>query len=209
MRKKIWQLKTLGCCKSSAKREVFNNTSLPQETRETSNKQPNPTPKETRKRRTKNPKVSCCSVAKLCLTICDPMDCSKPRLPCSSPSPGVCSNLSQLSWWCHQITSFSVTTFSSCPQSFPASGSFPMSGLFTSGGQNIGASPSASLIPMNTHSWFPLGLTGLISLLSVQGTLKSLLQHHSSKVSILWCSACSVVQLSHPYMTIGKTIAWA
>ena len=95
--------------------------------------------------------------------------------------------------------------FSSCPQSFPASGSFPISQLFTSGGQSMGASASATVLPMNMQGWFPLGLTGLISL---QRTLcKSLLQHHSSKASILWCSAFFMVQLSHPYMTTGKTIA--
>ena len=77
-----------------------------------------------------------------------------------------------------------------CPQSFPASGSFPMSGLFALGSQSIGA--SASVLPMNIQGWFPLGLTGLISLQS-KG-LKSLLQHHGSKASILWCSAFFMVQ---------------
>ena len=80
-----------------------------------------------------------------------------------------------------------------------------MSRLFTSGGQRIGASASASVLPMNIHGWFPLGLTGC--LLAVQRTLKSLLQHHSSKASILQHSAFFMVQLSHPYMTTGKTIA--
>ena len=125
------------------------------------------------------------SVTQSCWTLYDPMDCSTPRLPCPSPTPGAYSNSCPSSWWCHPTILSSVIPFSSHLHSFPASGSFPISHLFTSGGQNIGASPSASLIPMNTHSWFPLGLTGLISLLSVQGTLKSLLQHHSSKVSIL------------------------
>ena len=86
------------------------------------------------------------------------------RLPCPSPSSRVCSNSCPLSWWHHPAISFSVTPFSSCPQSFPASGSFPMSKLFASGGQSIGA--SASLLPMNIQDWFPLGLTGLISLQS-------------------------------------------
>ena len=86
------------------------------------------------------------------------------RLPCPSPSPGACSNSSPLSWWCHATISSSVVPYSSCPQSFPASGSFPMSRLFASGGQSIGA--SASVLPMNIQSWFPLGLTSLISLLS-------------------------------------------
>ena len=83
---------------------------------------------------------------------------------------------------------------------------FPMSWLFTSGGQSVGASSLASILPMNIQGWFHLGLTGLISLL-VQGALKSLLQHHSLEASILLCSAFFVVQLSHPYMTTGKTIA--
>ena len=90
---------------------------------------------------------------------------------------------------------------------FPASGYFLMSQFFTSGGQSIAASASASVLLMNIQDLFPLGLTGLISLDRVQGTLKSLLQHHSSKASILRCSALFMVQLSHPYLTTGKTIA--
>ena len=88
------------------------------------------------------------------------------RLPCPSTTPGACSNSCPLSWWCHPIIPSSVTPFFSCPQSFPASGSFPLSWLFASGGQNIGASASASVLPMNIQGWFPLGLTGLISLQS-------------------------------------------
>ena len=88
------------------------------------------------------------------------------KLPCRSPSPGVCSNSCPLSWWCHPTISSSVVPFSSRLQSFPASGFFPMSQLFTSGGQSIGASVSASVLPMNIHGWFPLGLAGLISLQS-------------------------------------------
>ena len=88
------------------------------------------------------------------------------RLPCPSPSPGVCSNSHPLNRWCHPTISSSVVPFSSCPQSFPASESFPVSRLFASGGQSIGASASASVLPMNIQRWFPLGLTGLISLLS-------------------------------------------
>ena len=86
------------------------------------------------------------------------------RLPCPSPSPGVCSNSCPLSWWCHPTKSSSVIPFSFCLQSFPASGSFPMSWLFASVGQRFGASASASVLPVNIHSWFPLGLTGLVSL---------------------------------------------
>ena len=88
------------------------------------------------------------------------------RLPCPSLSPRVCSNSSPLSQWCHPAISSSMTPFSSCPQSFPASGSFPMSELFTSGGQSIVASASTSALPRNIQGWFPLWLTGLISLLS-------------------------------------------
>jgi len=86
------------------------------------------------------------------------------RLPCPSPSPGACSNSCPLNQWYHPNISSSVIPFSSWPQSFPASGSFPMSQLFTSGGQSIGA--STSVLPMNIQDWFPLGLTCLISLQS-------------------------------------------
>ena len=87
------------------------------------------------------------------------------RLLCPSLSPGVCSDSCPLNW-CHPTISSSVIPFSSCLQSFPASGSFPMSRLFASGSQSIGASASASALPMNIQAWFPLGWTGLISLLS-------------------------------------------
>ena len=115
------------------------------------------------------------------------------RLPRPSLSTGVCSNSCPLSQWCQSIISSSVAPFS-CPQSFPASGSFPVSRLFASGGQSIAA--SASALPMNIQGWFPLGLNDLISLQS-QGTLKSLLQHHNSKASILWCSTFFMIHLSH------------
>ena len=84
------------------------------------------------------------------------------RLSCPSPSPGACSNSCPWSWGCHPTISSSVIPFS-CLQSFPASGYFLMSQLFTSGGQNIGASASTSVLPMNVQDWFPLGLTGFIS----------------------------------------------
>ena len=116
--------------------------------------------------------------------------------PCPSPAPRVHPNSCPLSWWCHPTVSSSVVPFSSCPQSFPASGSLQMSQLFTSGGQSIGVSPLASVLPKNTQDWSPLEWTGWISL---QGTLKSLLQHHSSKASILWRSTFFLVQLSHDY----------
>ena len=88
------------------------------------------------------------------------------RPPCPSPIPGVYSNSGPLSWWWHTTISSSVILFSSCLQSFPASGSFPMSQFFKSGGQSIRASVSASVPPINIQDWFPLGLTGLISLQS-------------------------------------------
>ena len=88
------------------------------------------------------------------------------RPPCPSSTPGVHPNPCPLSQWCHPTISSSVVTFSSCPQSFPASGSFPMSQLFTSGGQSIGVSPSTSVLPMNTQDWSALGWTGWISLQS-------------------------------------------
>ena len=88
------------------------------------------------------------------------------RHPCPSPSLRVCSNSCPLSWWCHPITSSSVIPFSSCLQSFPASGYFLMNWLFASGGQGIGASAVARVLSMNVQNWFPLGLTGFISLQS-------------------------------------------
>ena len=88
------------------------------------------------------------------------------RVPCSSPNPGACSNSCPSSQWCHPTISSSVIPFSSCPQSFPASGSFPMSQFFTSSGQRIGVSASASVLPMNIQDSFPLGWTGSISLQS-------------------------------------------
>ena len=88
------------------------------------------------------------------------------RLPCPSPTPGVYSDSCPSSWWCHPVISSSVVPFSSRLESFPTSGSSPMSQFFASGGQNIGASASVSVRPMNIQDWFPLGLTGWISLQS-------------------------------------------
>ena len=82
------------------------------------------------------------------------------RLPCPSPTPAACSNSCPSRWWCHQTISSSAVPFSSHLQSFPASGSFPMSQFFTSGGQSIGVSTTASVLPMNIQDWFPLGWTG-------------------------------------------------
>ena len=131
------------------------------------------------------------------------MDCSTPGFPCPSPSPGVCSNSCSLSQWCHPTISSSVTLFSSCPHIFPASGPF--------------SSESALLIRQPKYQSFsfstspPLEYSGLISfrmdwfdLRAVQGSLRSLLQHHSLKAS---SSAFLIVSLSHLYMTTGKTTA--
>ena len=105
------------------------------------------------------------SVTKSCLTLW-PHGLKHARLPCSSPTPGACSNSCPSSWWCHPSISSSAVPFSSRLQSVPASGSSPMNQFFASGGQNIGASALASVLPKNVQDWFPLGLTGLISLLS-------------------------------------------
>ena len=134
-----------------------------------------------------------------------PHELQHARPPCPSPTPGVHPNSCPLSRWCHPVISSSVVPFSSCPQSLPASGSFPMSQLFSWGGQSTGVSASASVLPMNTQDWSPFEWTGWLSLQS-KG-LSSLLQHHSSKASILQRSAFFTVQLSHPYMPTGKTIA--
>ena len=129
-----------------------------------------------------------------------PHELQHARPPCPSPTAGVYSNSCLSSRWCHPNISSSIGPFSSCLQSFPASGSFQISPLFASGSRNISA--LASVLPVNTQDWSPLGWTGWISLQS-KGLL-SLLQHHSSKASILWISAFFIVQLSHPYMTSGK-----
>ena len=128
------------------------------------------------------------SVTQSCPSLCNPMDCS------TSSSP-----------WYHATISSSAVPFSTCLQSFPASGSFQKSQFFASGGQGTGLSASASVLPMNIQDWFPL--IDWFDLLAVQGTPKNPLKHHSSKASILWCSAFFTVQHSHPYMTTGKTIA--
>ena len=95
-----------------------------------------------------------------------PHESQHARPPCPSPTPGVYSNSCPWSQWCHPAISSSVVPFSSCPQSLPASGSFPMSQLFAWGGQSIGISATASVLPMNTQDWSPLGWTGWISLQS-------------------------------------------
>ena len=134
-----------------------------------------------------------------------PHESQHARPPCPSPTPGAYSNSCPSSRWCHPTTSSSVVPFSSCPQSFPASGSFQMSQLHMRWPKywNFSFSISTS----NEHPGLISFRMDWLDLLAVQGTLKSLLQHPSSKTSILWCSAFFIVQLSHPYMTTGKTIA--
>ena len=128
------------------------------------------------------------------------------RPPYLSSTPGVHSNWRPLSQWWHPAISSSVLPFSACLQSFPASGSFPVSQFFPSGGQSIGASASATVLPISIQDWFPLGWTSWISL-QPKGLSRVFSQHPSSKASFLQCSAFFIVQISHPYMTTGKTIA--
>ena len=125
------------------------------------------------------------------------------RPPCPSKTPRVYSNSCPLSWWCHPTISSSVIPFFSCLQSFPASGSFLLSQFFTSGGQSIGV--SASVFPMNIQDWFLLGWTGWISLQSkgLSRVFNTTVQKHQ----FFQCSAFFTIQLSHPYMTTGKTTA--
>ena len=126
------------------------------------------------------------------------------RTPYPSPTPRVYPLMSIVSLM--PSNHLILCCFFSCPQSFPATGSFPMSQFFPSGGQSNGVSASTSVLPMNTQDWSPLGWTGW-TLFAVQGTLKCLVEHHSSKASILRRSAFFIVQLSHLYMTTGKTTA--
>ena len=127
------------------------------------------------------------------------------RLPCPLPTPGVYSNSCPLSWWCHPTILSSVFPFSSHLQSFPVSGFSQESVLCMRWPKDW--SFSFNISPFNKHSGLISFRMDWFNLLTVQGTLKSLLQHHSSKASILWCSAFLIVQISHPYMTTGKTIA--
>ena len=137
-----------------------------------------------------------------CLTLCNPMDWSTPAFPVHHQLPELAQT--HVHWVGHAIQP-SYPLLSPFPPVFNLSQHqdlFQMSQFFTSGGQSIGVSASASVLPMTIQDWFPLGLIGWISLLS-----KRLLQHHSSKASILQCSAFLIVQLLHPYLTTGKTIA--
>ena len=120
-----------------------------------------------------------------------PHESQHARPPCPSPNPGAYSNSCPLSQWCHSIILSFVVPFSSCLQSFPVSGSFPVSQFFPSGGQGIGVSTLVSVLPKNIQDRFPLGWTGW-NFLQSKG-LSSLFQHHSSKASILWLSAFFMV----------------
>ena len=136
-----------------------------------------------------------------------PRELQHTRLLCPSLYPGVCSNSCSFSQWCHPTISSSVALFSSCPQSFPASGSFPVSQLLASGGQRIGASVSASVLTVNIQDWFPLELTGWISLL-----LKGLSRVFSSTIRMHQFFSAQPSLWSKSYMTTGRTIAltiWA
>ena len=132
-----------------------------------------------------------------------PHESQHARPPCPSPTPGVYSNSCPSSRWCHPAISSSVVPFSSCPQSLPASESFPMSQLFAWGGLKYW-SFSFGISPSNEHPALISFRMDWLDLLAVQGTLKSLLQQHSSKASILLCLAFFTVQLSHQYMTTGN-----
>ena len=127
------------------------------------------------------------------------------RPSCPSPTPGVHPNPCPSIHLYHPTISSSAVPLSSCPQSFPASGSFPVSQIFTIRWPKYW-SFSFNISPFNEHPGLISFRMDWLDLLAVQGTLKSLLQHHSSKASILWCSAFFTVQISHPYMTTGKTI---
>ena len=146
------------------------------------------------------PEIQFSSIAQSYLTLCNSMDCSKPGLNVHHQFP----EFTQIyvHWrWCHPNISSSVVPFSACLQSFPQSGAFLMRQLFASGGQSFSISPS------NEYSGLISFRMDWLDLFAVQGTFKSLLQHHTSKASILQHSAFFTVQLSHPYMTTGKTIA--
>ena len=128
------------------------------------------------------------SVTQSWLTVCNPINCSTPGLPSPSPTPGVYSNSCPSSQWCHPAISSSVVPFFTCPQSLPASGSFPMSQLFAWGSQSTGISGSASVVPMNTQDWSPLGWTGWISLQSKELSRVfsiTIVQKHFSVLSFL------------------------
>ena len=137
-------------------------------------------------------------------TLCDLMDCSTPRLLSPALSSRVCWNSCPLSRWCYLTISSSVTPFSCCLQSFPASESLPMSCLHIRGTKYWNF--ICRISPSNEYSGLISFRIDWFGLLVVQGTLESLLQHHNSKASILWCSAFIMMKFSHLYRTTGKPI---
>ena len=147
------------------------------------------------------------SVQFSCSVVSNSLQPHEPQHTCPSPTPRVYPNPCPLSRWCHPSISPSVVPFSSCPQSLPASGSFPMSQLFASGGQSIGVSASASVLPMNTQDWSPWGWTGWISL-QFKGHSRvfsnTTVQKHQ-----FFCAQLSLYFNSHPYMNTGKIITLA
>ena len=144
----------------------------------------------------------CCSVTKMGSNLVDPVDA---RLLCLPLPPGVCSDSCPLSRWSYRTISSSAALFS-CPQFFPASGSFPMSWLFASGGQNIVASASAPVLPMGIQGWFPLGLTGLISLQS-RGLWRVFFTTALERVNSLALRLLYGPTLTAAYVSTGKTMA--
>ena len=146
------------------------------------------------------------SVTQLCPTLWDPMDCSTARLPCPSPTPGGYSNSCSSSWWCHPTILSSVVPFSSQSSIFPSIRGFSNESALCNRWPKYW-SFSFNTSPSNEHLGLIAFSMNWLGLLAVQETLKSLLQRHSSKALILWCSSFFTVQLSHPYMTTGKTIA--
>ena len=135
-----------------------------------------------------------------------PHESQHARPPCPSPTPRVYSNSCPSSQWCHPVISSSVIPFSSCPQSLPASGSFPMSQLFAWGGQSFGVSVSASVLPMNTQDWSRLRWTGWIALKS-KGLSRVFSNTIVQKQQFFWCSPFFTVKLSYPNTITRKTIA--
>ena len=134
------------------------------------------------------------------------------RLPCPSPTPRAGPNSGPLSPWCHPTISSSVIPFSSCLKSFPASGSFPMSQFFTSGGRSIGVSASAAILPTNIQDWFPLGLTGLILLSKGLSRVFSntIIQNiNSLALSFLYSRASLVTQMVKHLPAMRETLVWS
>ena len=149
-----------------------------------------------RKRRKNGWWLQFSSVDQSCPTLCDPNEPHHARPCCPSPTPRAHPNSCPFSWWCHPTISSSVVPFSSCPQSFPASESFPVSQLFTSGGQSIGVSASTSVLPMNIQDRSPLGRTGWISL---QSKRLSRVFSNTTVLKQQFFSARSQCEESHPW----------